>query len=160
MSPRTQGSNTCADSVTVAAPDLTITKTHAGDFTLGQPSAQYTITVQNVGSSATSGSVTVADELPTGLTAIAFTGSGWTCTLMPLHCTRSDPLAPGAAYPALVLTVAVTDNAPEALINRVTVTGGNDANLTNNSATDLTLLRGSDYALFLPIVLRMASSQQ
>lgn len=155
-----EGNNTCADSVTVAAPDLTITKTHAGDFTLGQPSAQYTITVQNVGSSATSGSVTVADELPTGLTAIAFTGSGWTCTLMPLHCTRSDPLAPGAAYPALVLTVAVTDNAPEALINRVTVTGGNDANLTNNSATDLTLLRGSDYALFLPIVLRMASSQQ
>lgn len=146
--------NTCADSVTVDAPDLAITKAHTGDFTLGQSGAQYTITVQNVGSSATSGVVTVEEQLPSGLTAAVFTGSGWTCTLTPLHCTRSDPLAPGAAYPVLTLTVAVADTAPDALINRVTVTGGNDANLTNNSATDLTLLRESEYALFLPVVLR------
>src|SRR6202012_3264209 len=50
-------------------PDLTITKNHTGNFSVGQTGAPYTITVSNAGHGPTSGTVTVVDTLPTGLTA-------------------------------------------------------------------------------------------
>ncbi|HKB05996.1 MAG TPA: hypothetical protein VKD90_27625, partial [Gemmataceae bacterium] len=43
------------------APDLTIVKTHAGNFTQGDADDTYTITVANGGNAATSGTVTVTD---------------------------------------------------------------------------------------------------
>jgi len=48
--------------------DLTLTKTHVGSFTQGQTGA-YTLTVRNSGAGATSGTVTLRDYLPAGLTA-------------------------------------------------------------------------------------------
>src|SRR3954447_1785938 len=48
-------------------PDLTITKTHVGNFAAGG-SGSYTITVRNSGSDATKGTTTVTDTLPPGLT--------------------------------------------------------------------------------------------
>ena len=62
------------------APDLTVTKTHVGNFIQGQTGATYTITVTNSGTAATSGTVTVSDTVPAGLTATAISGTGWTCT--------------------------------------------------------------------------------
>ena len=44
--------------------DLTISKTHSGNFVQGQTGATYTITATNSGVGATSGAVTVADTLP------------------------------------------------------------------------------------------------
>ena len=61
-------------------PDLTITKSHSGNFAAGQTGATYTITATNSGNAATSGTVTVTDTVPTGLTATAIAGTGWTCT--------------------------------------------------------------------------------
>ena len=58
------------------APDLTITKTHSGNFTQGQTGATYTLTVSNVGAVSTSGTVTVTDTLPAGLTATALLRHG------------------------------------------------------------------------------------
>src|SRR5689334_16947561 len=55
------------------APDLTITKTHTGNFTQSQNAATYTITVNNVGAGAvlSGNTVTVTDTMPaSGLTAI------------------------------------------------------------------------------------------
>src|SRR6266404_245664 len=98
-------------SVTVPPPDLTITKSHSGNFTQGQVGATYSITATNSGFAATSGTVTVTDTLPAGLTATAISGTGWTCVLGTLTCTRSDALAAGASYPAITLTVNVANNA-------------------------------------------------
>ena len=106
------GNNTATDPTTIGAgPDLTITKTHTGDFTQGQIGATYTITVTNAGNAPTSGPVTVTDTLPAGLTATALSGTGWSCTLATLTCTRSDALAAGSSFPALTLTVNVAANA-------------------------------------------------
>ena len=100
------GNNTANDPTTIGAgPDLTITKTHVGNFSQGQTGAQYTITVTNSGGTATSGTVTVTDTVPSGLTATAISGTGWSCTLGTLTCTRSDALNPSTSYPALTLTV-------------------------------------------------------
>src|SRR5204863_290398 len=53
------------------APDQTITKTHEGNFTQGQTGASYALTASNIGTAASSGTVTVTDTLPGGLTATA-----------------------------------------------------------------------------------------
>lgn len=149
-----EGNNACENGVTVGAPDLTLTKRHTGNFLLGQQGATYNITVQNVGSSPTTGVVTVTDELPVGLTATALTGSGWRCSLSPLRCTRNDALAAGATYPQLTLTVDVTSDTPATLLNQATVTVEHDSDLANNSATDATELIAAKTSLFLPIVNR------
>src|SRR5204862_372251 len=53
----------------VCSHDLTISKSHAGNFSQGQTGSSYSITVSNSGAGVSSGSVTVIDSLPTGLTA-------------------------------------------------------------------------------------------
>src|SRR5207248_6204306 len=59
--------NSATDSTTIiAGPDLTISKTHPGNFMQGQIGATYTLTVSNVGASVAGGVVTVTDVLPAG----------------------------------------------------------------------------------------------
>jgi hypothetical protein len=82
--------------------------------------------------------VTVVDTLPAGLTATAISGTGWTCTLATLTCTRSDVLAPGASYPAITLTVSVASSASSTLTNSATVSGGGETNTANDTASDST----------------------
>lgn len=119
-------------------PDLAITKTHTGNFTAGQNGATYTIGVTNSGSASTTGLVTVADSLPSGLTATAIAGNGWTCVLGTLTCTRSDALAAAGSYPSIVVTVNVAANASSSVTNTATVAGGGDLNGSNNTARDVT----------------------
>lgn len=119
--------------------DLTVAKTHIGNFTQGDTGDTYSITVTNNGDKSTDGTtVTVTDTLPTGLTATSIAGTGWTCTLGTLTCTRTDVLAANGSYPAITLTVNVAGNAPGSVANSVTVSGGGDQNSNNNTATDVT----------------------
>src|SRR5882724_5614314 len=120
--------------------DLTITSAHTGNFTQGQTGATYTLTATNSGGLDTSGTVTVTDTLPTGLTATAIAGTGWTCDLPTLTCTRSDVLASRSGYPAITLTVNVANNAAGILSNSAAVSGGGELNTTNDSATDSTTI--------------------
>ena len=121
-------------------PDLTVTKSHSGNFVQGQTGATYTITVTNSGGSATSGTVTVTDTLPASLTPTAISGTGWTCTLATLTCTRSTALAAGASYPAITLTANVASNAPASVTNTATVSGGGETNTANDTANDVTTI--------------------
>ncbi len=94
--------NTASDTTTIVpGPDLTIAKSHTGNFTQGQPGT-YSLTVSNAGGSPTSGSVTVTDNVPIGLVPTSAAGAGWTCNIAAqgVTCNRSDPLAPGAELSA------------------------------------------------------------
>jgi uncharacterized repeat protein (TIGR01451 family) len=123
--------------------DLTIAKTHAGNFTQGSTGQTYTIVVRNIGFGATKGAVTVVDTLPAGLRAAAMSGSGWNCNLTTLSCTRADVLFGGnSAYPPITLTVAVALNAPSTVVNRAVVSGGGDNTTNNNTADDATIVIG------------------
>jgi uncharacterized repeat protein (TIGR01451 family) len=133
--------DTANDPTTILTlPDMTITKTHTGNFALGQTGATYTITASNIGQSPTNATVTVMDTLPAGLTATAMSGSGWSCTLGTLTCTRSDALSGGSSYPAITLTVNVAANAPSSFTNTATVAGGGETNTSNNTANDPTTI--------------------
>ncbi len=136
----TADGQTVTASITVTAPDLTITKTHTGDFTQGQTGAIYTIVATNSGNESSSGTVTVVDTLPTGLTATAIGGTNWGCTLATLTCTRSDALGAGASYEDITLTVDVTATAGPSVTNTATVSGGGEVNTGNDTADDSTTI--------------------
>ena len=102
---------------------LTVTKTHTGNFTFGQNGATHTVTVSNAAAAGpTSGTVTVTDVIPTALTLVSMSGTGWSCNAN--VCTRSDALAGGSSYPPITVTVNVAANAPSQVTNQVTVSGG------------------------------------
>jgi len=121
-------------------PDVTVSKSHSGNFTQGQVGALYTLTVTNVGGTATTGTVTLTDSLPAGLTPTAISGTNWSCTLTTLTCTRNDALAVGASYPAITVTVNVASNAAASVTNTATVAGGGESNTTNDTASDVTTI--------------------
>jgi len=127
-------SATAMDPTTVqTAPALAITKTHTGSFVQGL-TGTYTVTVSNgAGSGPTIGTVTVAENPPSGLTIATMAGTGWTCSAS--SCTRSDALAGGAAYPAIAVTVNVATSATSPQVNSVTVSGGGSANATATDST-------------------------
>ncbi|HEU4417052.1 MAG TPA: hypothetical protein VFT65_19850 [Candidatus Angelobacter sp.] len=133
------GFNGSVSVVVNTTPDLVVSKTHSGNFLVGQTGATYTITASNIGGASTVGTVTVVDTLPPGLTATAISGTGWTCTLATLTCTRADGLAGGSSYPAITLTVNVDPNASQGQVtNTVNIAGGGETNLGNDAANDLT----------------------
>ena len=111
------GNNSASDPTTInGSPNLSITKTHTGNFTRGLTTNSYTITVTNSGTAATTGAtVTVTDTLPAGLTPTAPVGlvNGWTCNinLQVVTCTRANALAVGQSYPVINVTVTVSQTA-------------------------------------------------
>ncbi len=122
--------------------DLTINKTHIGSFVRNSTGNTYTITVSNGAGllPTTAGDVvTVMDFLPAGLAATGLSGSGWSCTLGTLTCTRSNSLAAGGSYPAITLTVSVAPDAPTpSVTNTATVSYPGEVVTNNNSVNDPT----------------------
>jgi hypothetical protein len=110
----------------------------AAPFFQGEVGATFLINVQNVGDTASSGPVTLADALPAGLTATAMSGPGWNCTLGSLTCTRSDSLVANSVYPTITLAFKIAANAPASVTETATVSGGGDGNASNNTSTAIT----------------------
>jgi Fe-S cluster biogenesis protein NfuA len=137
--------STTTTTTPTAPPALSIAKTHSGNFTQGQTNAVYTLTVSNQpGVLPTSGTVSVAENVPTGLTLVSMAGTGWTCPSAGTTCTRVDSLSAGASYPAITVTVNVASNAPATVTNAVTVSGGGDS--STHIATDPTTIVGPETA--------------
>jgi uncharacterized repeat protein (TIGR01451 family) len=126
----------------VPSPDLTITKTHSGNFAQGSTGNTYSVIVTNSGTAdkLAGQAVTVTDAPPPGLTIMAMVGSGWTCAVLPT-CTRTDVLAASNAYPAITVTVSVASIASSPLVNSISVsTTQTESNPSNNTANDTTII--------------------
>src|SRR5437868_15420211 len=119
--------------------DLTIAKSHTDPFVRGS-TGTYNLTVSNVGGTATSGTTTVTDTLPAGLTPTAASGAGWTCAIVAqtATCTSTAVVASNGSFPAISITVNVDQSAANAVTNTATVSGGGEVNTANDTATDLT----------------------
>lgn len=123
-------------------PVWSISKTHTGNFNVGQNNATYTVTVSNQsgpGVGTTSGTVTVTEKVPGGMTLVSMSGDGWNCPNQGSNtCTRSDGLFSGQSYPPITVTVNVVTTAQTSLTNQVTVSGGGaTAAATANDATNI-----------------------
>ncbi len=126
---------------------LTIAGSHTGNFTQGQSGAAYSLTVTNSGQYPTAGLVTVKDVLPAGLTATAIGGSGWSCALVGLSCTRSDALASAANYPSITVTVNVSANAAPQVTNTANVSGGNENSVAPTATDPTTIIQTTTVSL-------------
>jgi uncharacterized protein (TIGR03437 family) len=126
--------------ITSCAPSgWTISKTHTGNFATGQNGATYTVTVSNgAGGGPTSGTVTVTDTAPVGLTLVSMNGAGWTCPNGSNACNRNDSLNPGSSYPPITVTVNVAPNAPAQVTNQVSVSGGGAPTASASDPTNVT----------------------
>ncbi|HMJ75739.1 MAG TPA: Ig-like domain-containing protein, partial [Iamia sp.] len=127
--------------VNVTAPDVAITKSHVGVFNDGTQGT-YTLGVANVGNAATSGTITVADSLPAGLTYSSYaTGSsGFSCTPgsggTQVTCTRATALAASAGV-TFTITVDIAAGAASGA-NSASVSASPDHSSANNTASDPT----------------------
>src|ERR1700736_647969 len=119
--------------------DLTIAKSHTDPFVRGSTGI-YSLTVSNIGGTATSGTSTVTDTLPAGLTPTAASGAGWTCAIVAqtVTCTSTAVVASNGSFPVISITVNVLQSAASSVTNTATVSGGGEVNTANDTATDLT----------------------
>ncbi len=130
--------------LTFGSPDLSVTKTHAGNFTAGQ-NGSYTIQISNVGTDSTLAAVAVLDTLPAGLSFVSGAGAGWSfsATGQIVTATYSPLLAAGQSA-SFTLTVAVGVAAAPTVTNRAVVIGDGDANPGNN-------VSGNPTSVIIPI---------
>jgi len=126
--------------------DLAISKTHSGNFSAGQ-NGVYTLSVSNNGPSTETGTVTVTDTLPVGLSYVSATGTGWTCGAIgqDVTCAHAGPLNSGASLPNITLTVGVAVAAVPSVTNTATVSGTLfDNQAGNDSSSDPTVVQQTD----------------
>jgi large repetitive protein len=118
------------------AADLRIAKTDSPDPVQAGTTLTYTLAVANDGPS-TANAVSVSDTLPSGVTFLTATGTGWTCaqTAGVVTCTRPT-LAVGAAPP---ITITVRPTGGGTITNTATVGSATlDPNTVNNTAKEPT----------------------
>jgi glycosidase len=123
----------------VTGPDLTLSKTHSGTFQKGG-NGSFTILVTNAGSTASSGSITLTETPPAGMSISSMSGSGWVYNATNQTCTRSDSLAAGSSYSPVTVNVTFNTDAATELSNTASITGGGDANPSNNISSDAVTL--------------------
>ncbi len=132
-----------------AAPDLSIAKAHSpASFAEASSSGYYTITPSNIGTVATSGTVTIVDTLPAGMTVAAVaTGTGWTCAgavgASVVTCTSTTAIAAAGIGSPITLRVTVAAGlAGQIRTNTAVISGGGEPPGFdgNNTATDPTTI--------------------
>ncbi len=131
-------------SVEVAVPplvDLSITKSHVGDFYVGR-TGTYTVTVTNNGPTIAPSGFSVQDDLPTPFTLISAEGVGWSVGSGPgaLTMDYAGPLGVGESV-SFTVEVEVTPASGPQETNVVTVsTKDPDENTSDLTAEDPTIV--------------------
>ncbi|MEK7833805.1 MAG: hypothetical protein AAB401_22145 [Acidobacteriota bacterium] len=126
----------CSDLTFSGAPGSGIPgKAFEGDACNGATAA-YVLTVRNTGPFAAAPGVVLTDVLPTGITPIAASGTGWNCAIntQTVTCTSTAPIAVNAISQVRI-TVGIGYNISGAVTNTATVAYPNDPNGANNSAS-------------------------
>jgi uncharacterized repeat protein (TIGR01451 family) len=116
-------------------PNLSLIKSNGVTSQTSPGTTTYTFTVLNSGNSATSGTVSIGDQLPAGLSvpvgALSLTGpnaASWSClasTTTSILCTSASTIS-GSATTSFGFAVAVSAANGSSLVNRARVTGGAD----------------------------------
>ncbi len=116
----------------VRAPDLNLSKTTDVDPVNVEAQFNYLLTVNNNGGDATG--ITLTDPLPDGVSFIAASGAGWTCSGGQLvSCSFPGTLAAGGSTQ---LTLSVRAPAtPGLLVNQASVSTPDEINTADNTAS-------------------------
>ena len=140
--------------------DLALSKSHVGNFSVGQ-NGIYTLSVTNNGPSSEPGTITVTDTLPAGLGYVSATGTGWTCGAVgqDVTCTHAGPLNSGASLPDITMTVSVAAAAAPSVTNTASVSGtAFDNQAGNDSSSDVTTVLQPDLSTSIKTVVDLNGS--
>ena len=121
--PALPGKANASDPLTVdPTADLTLTKRHTNQFTVGSEGT-YALTVTNNGPTATPGPIQITDPLPAGLTFVSAAGTGWSCAQAGgrVACTHGGALGEGQSL-TLTITVSIQSGASPYVTNTATAT--------------------------------------
>ncbi len=123
--------------------DLSITKSHSGDFLAGTPGT-YFITVTNVRDAiTTSQQVVVTDEIPTVFTLVSVVGTDWTVNTVGNKITATYDIASlgsGNSLPTIDINITVpsTYTSSTVITNTANLQMTGDVSATNNTFSDPT----------------------
>lgn len=101
---------------TETAPSVSVSTSHNGDFTQGEQNAQFTVSIDNNGTTGATGDPTggsnplnVTDTLNSDFTFASGSGMGWSCSGsgQTFSCTNDSAVAQGSSYPPLTVDVNV-----------------------------------------------------
>ncbi|MEA2162345.1 MAG: hypothetical protein QOK37_472 [Thermoanaerobaculia bacterium] len=136
--PNTSNNNTGAAFTTVsAAADLLISNSPSGNPVNAGSPLSFTINVSNGGPDATSGTITVANTVPFGVTGATGAGTGWTCGAQSgsvVTCTSTTSIPSSSAATPLTISMTAPASGPAVDTANVSATTG-DPNTGNNSAS-------------------------
>ena len=128
------------------APDLAMNKETEGAFVVGQTGV-FLLTVTNVGDAATSGPITVSDNLPFPLTLAGLpAGTGWDCSGSggtTVLCTTPGPLGPGQSLPPITVTVDIGATELRFISNTAVVETKGDLNPDNDTSTVVVVVQST-----------------
>jgi fimbrial isopeptide formation D2 family protein/uncharacterized repeat protein (TIGR01451 family) len=120
---------------------LSLVKTHTGVFKAGGTGA-YTINVANtvvypeVNPPTEPQPVRVVDTLPTGLTYVSASGTGWSCSavgqVVTCDATSLQDLTTSKTFPPITINVSIAGNAPSTITNNAEVTDPTTSTLVFN----------------------------
>ncbi len=127
--------DTIVVNISFNSPDLTTSMTNSGATTQGATGYTFTGTATNSGAAPTNSTVTASFSAPSGVTATAISGTGWSCVLGTLACTRSDSLAASSSYPAITVTASFASNATSPKVVSFSASGGFQAVTSNDSSS-------------------------
>src|SRR5437667_448058 len=118
-------------------------KRHTAAFVDGA-TGTYTLVVTNVGTTATTGLITVTDPLPAGLSLVSGLGAWWSFTAAggTVTATHNGPIAVGDSL-VFDLTVNVGPAAVPSTTNTATVSTPGEPYAANDTATDPTTVGGA-----------------
>jgi len=125
----------------VVTADLSVSTTHQPPiFISGSDLGTYTLTPTNPGTVASTGTVTVVQVLPDGITPVGVpTGTGWACSVagQMVSCTSSAPIPAGGQGTPIVVRAAVASGlGGRTLTATTTIAGGGEAStLTGNNTS-------------------------
>jgi uncharacterized repeat protein (TIGR01451 family) len=127
--------------VVAANANLSVTKSHVGNFQQGQSGASYTLRIANSGTATTSGVITVTDNLPAGLSFASAGATGWSCAAagQVATCTSSAAIASGGNS-SINVAVNVATDAPATVVNQASVACLATCTTSGNPATDPTTI--------------------
>lgn len=134
-------------------PDLRLAKTNNGSSLNNGDASNYVLTVSNAGGSATSGTTTVVDVLPGGITVangpVPLTGAqaaNWSCNAATNVLTCTSTTALPAAGNSVFGFSALVETVPNgsSVTNRARVGGGGDPNKPAPNATTTAECTGND----------------
>jgi uncharacterized repeat protein (TIGR01451 family) len=125
--------------VTPFAADLSVGVTGPATVNAGA-SLAYAVTVTNNGPDPTSGTTTIANPLPAGVTAASGSGSGWSCGAPSggiITCTSTDTIANGGQFPLLTFSMTAPPDTAS-VSDSATVSSSSDPTASNNTGSAAT----------------------